>query len=81
MKNVTVTCDRCGKVVHGIIDEFYLDKTIKVTGGFYDVTDEYWSQFARWEEERICDDCMFADPKYKAIYGDLPAAKVDPPDF
>lgn len=61
MKEVTITCDRCGKVVHGGISEDF-------TAGFYNVSEGYWSQYARWEEERICDDCMFKDPKYKKIY-------------
>jgi hypothetical protein len=67
MKNVTIVCDRCGKIVHGIIDE--TPQGI-VTGGFYDVSDGYWAQFKRWEEERVCDDCMFADANYKKVYGE-----------
>jgi len=79
MSEIIITCDRCGKVINGIIDEFYLDKSIKLTGGFYDLTDNYWGQFARWEEERICDDCMHSDPKYISMYGDLIKRRVDPP--
>jgi len=63
MKNITITCDRCGKVVNGIFDDT-LGRVI--TGGYYDVSDGYWKQFARWEEENICDDCMHSDPKYSS---------------
>lgn len=63
MKEITITCDRCGKVVHGGIDE-----TLGITAGFYDVSGTAWGQYARWEEERVCDDCMHADPKYKKTY-------------
>lgn len=58
---ITITCDRCGKVVHGLQEETW-------TSGFYDVTKGAWNEFARWEEERICDACMFSDPKYKKMY-------------
>jgi len=64
MKDIRITCDRCGKVVHGLIDE----GNPKMTGGFYDVTEGTWSQFARWEEEKVCDDCMHSCPKYKKIH-------------
>lgn len=63
MKEITITCDRCGKVVHGGIDEN------GITAGFYDVSGTVWSQFALWEEERVCGECMHADPKYKKMYG------------
>ena len=66
MKNITVTCDRCGKVVHGMVDETPVGI---VTGGFYNVSEGYWSQFARWEEERVCDECMHSCSKYKKVYG------------
>jgi ribosomal protein S26 len=66
MKEVTITCDRCGKVVRGL---FHEDKEFgKITAGFYDVSDGFWSHFKRWEEELVCDECMHACPKYKAIY-------------
>ncbi len=59
MKNITIQCDRCGKLVDGQCDENY-----KMTAGFYDVTCEPWNQFARWEELLICDECMYSDLKY-----------------
>jgi hypothetical protein len=74
MKEVTITCDRCGKVVNGIVDEL---PEGTVTGGFYDVTDEYWSRFAVWEEENVCDECMHSDPGYKAIYHSKKLTKTE----
>ncbi len=65
MNEVTITCDRCGRVVHGLEDKTSLGT---FTAGFYDVTAGYWSAFARWEEEKVCDDCMQSCPKYKKLY-------------
>lgn len=74
MKEITLTCDRCGKVIHGGIDEFVLDKTITVTAGYYDVREGFWSNFKRWEEEFVCDDCMHSCPKYRKIYNNTGSA-------
>jgi hypothetical protein len=65
MKEITITCDRCGKVVHGIEE---VTNVGKYTGGFYDVSEGYWSEFARWEESLVCDQCMHSCPKYRKIY-------------
>lgn len=67
MKETTITCDRCGKIVHGGIDESNLENTM--TAGYYIVEVGCWGRFKRWEEIRICDLCMFSDPKYQEIYG------------
>ncbi len=69
MNEVTITCDRCGKVVRGLS---YQDERFGlITAGFYDVTVGFWSHFARWEEELVCDECMHSCPKYKAIYNSI----------
>ena len=65
MIEVNITCDRCGKVVHGLESESSLGK---FTVGFYYVTEGYWSIFKRWEEEKVCDACMQSCPKYKKLY-------------
>lgn len=58
---IKITCDRCGKIVEGLEDEAW-------TSGFYRLRG-YWSQFAHSKaEEKICDACMLADPKYQEIY-------------
>jgi hypothetical protein len=62
MKNITVQCDRCGKLVEGCLS---IDG---MSGGFYDVTSGYWQKFQRWDEQTICDKCMWDDPKYVAMY-------------
>jgi hypothetical protein len=66
MKNVKIACDRCGFIVQGIIYETPLGV---FTGGFYNVAEGYWSRFARWEEEKICDKCMHSCKKYQKNYG------------
>lgn len=64
MAKVTVKCDRCGATVEGLRAE-------GVTGGFYDVAPpSTWAQYANEGEAIVCDECMFADPRYQAVYGD-----------
>ena len=72
MKEITLTCDRCGKVVYGGIDEWH-GQTI--TAGYYDVTEGYWGKYKRWDEEKVCDACMHDDPKYKATYNTSSGSK------
>ena len=67
MNDITITCDRCGKVVNGSIENIPEYGGI-VTSGYYIVSEENWKEYARWDEENICDDCMHADPKYKEKY-------------
>lgn len=68
MKNITIQCDRCGKLVEGMIAmKGYSDQ---ITAGYYDVTDGFWQQFQRKNESNICDLCMWSDPNYIKIYGD-----------
>jgi hypothetical protein len=67
MKNITIACDRCGRVIQGTIDKCPHTGAI-ITEGYYDVAGLNWHEFARWEEEFICDDCMHSDPKYKELY-------------
>lgn len=58
MKPNTVQCDRCNKLVEG---EVSIDGT---TVGYYDVSNGFWAQFARWDELILCDNCILNDPKY-----------------
>jgi hypothetical protein len=56
-------CDRCTQRIDGIQGPGY-------TGGYYDVRlPSIWSQFARPDEHFVCDACMWADPRYIAVYG------------
>ena len=66
MKEIIIQCDRCGKMVSGMVS---IDN--KITSGYYNVADGTWSQFARWEEESVCDACMFEDANYKLEYGSV----------
>lgn len=59
----TYHCDRCKQKISG-------DEGATFTSGFYYVSSGYWARFARPYETVVCDDCMFADPGYIAIYGD-----------
>ena len=62
---VTVTCDRCGKRVDGL----RLPDT--GTSGFYEFSrdDGLWGKYMEPYETILCDDCMWADPRYRADYG------------
>ena len=62
MKDIKIQCDRCGKMVDGGIDKNGM------TAGYYIVSEGNWKEFARWEEEYVCTQCMGEDPKYKKIY-------------
>lgn len=55
-------CDRCEKLIEG-------DEGQNFTSGFYIVDQGCWSQFANPYETVVCDECMWADPRYIAIYG------------
>ena len=60
---VTVQCDRCKKQVNGI-------KTETATGGFYEVANPLgWGKYADPGEKIVCDNCMWNDPRYIAVYG------------
>ena len=74
MKNdkITIQCDRCGKMVDGNCRDYSDDSSFPnyITYGYYILTgNSFWAQFARWEEEKICDDCMHSDSKYIKMYG------------
>ena len=57
-----LSCDRGKHFVEATRD-------LDVTMGGYDVSGEPWSHFANEHEQFICDPCMFADPRYQAVYG------------
>lgn len=57
-------CSRCHKTIPGSAHH-----THGMTAGYYDVRGNSWSEFARPGEEQVCDACMWADPKFIAVYG------------
>ncbi len=66
-KELDITCDRCGGTIHGVIIE--MTGLPKITGGFYDVSEGGWHEFALDENERtVCDFCMWSDPLFSAKY-------------
>lgn len=69
MKQVQVHCDRCGKIVNGIIDDVpSAGFPSRMTSGFYDVSRGCWARFARQGERNVCDGCMSLDPEYQELY-------------
>lgn len=73
MSDITVICDRCGKTVEGIHTPADTEKGIPGgTGGYYNVAPpSAWTLYADVDENIICDECMWSDPRYIAVYGDL----------
>jgi hypothetical protein len=62
--SVTVTCDRCGKTVKGLVGDGW-------TTGFYLVGDgSIWARYASEDEHTVCEACMHTQPSYVADYAD-----------
>jgi hypothetical protein len=57
---VLIHCDRCHLEVEGSIDQ-------PMSAGVYVVTG--WQEFMDQGEYVICDQCMWADERYRKIYG------------
>jgi hypothetical protein len=61
--NVTIKCDRCGKMHDGIA-------TMHGTSGYYWVAPESaWQKYAQPGERYLCERCMWDDPAYIKDYG------------
>jgi two-component SAPR family response regulator len=56
-EHITITCDRCKKLVYGVKDELF-------TGGYYETSLSIWAEYANTNEKQICDDCMHKHPRY-----------------
>lgn len=64
MSKKPVICDRCKQAVINAYKDQYL------TQGYYETEpNSYWSKFADKREYIICDECMFKDERYIAVYG------------
>jgi hypothetical protein len=57
-------CDRCHKKFEGDEGEHF-------TAGFYIVDRGCWAKYANPFETVLCDECMWADPRYIADYGKM----------
>lgn len=58
-----IVCDRCNQVVkHAAKD------CGGYTAGYYEVADGFWHKFAKEGEVRLCDRCMWSDPKYRELF-------------
>lgn len=64
MSLVVVTCSRCQKKVDSL-----KDKAAGMTGGYYEVHEGYWSRFSNAGEYYLCDACMWADERYREVFG------------
>ncbi len=62
-----VFCDRQKHWVDG-----YTDPITGSSAGVYVTRDSYWSQFASPEEQIVCEECMWADPRYRSAYPNYP---------
>lgn len=71
MPKITVRCDRCGKMVEGARIPMP-DGSVYFTAGFFETGGLPWSQMADEGENIVCDACMWADPRYQAVYGVSP---------
>jgi hypothetical protein len=60
--DVTVSCCRCHREIHGIQNEHG-------TGGFYAVGIGQWATMSNPGEKIVCDSCMHRDLRYIAVYG------------
>jgi hypothetical protein len=70
VSSAALRCDRCAQLIDGIQGPGY-------TGGYYDVRlPSSWSQFAVADEHFVCDGCMWADPRYIAVYGHTAAIEL-----
>lgn len=79
MSNITVKCDRCGKLIEGV--EYPPEEgKLGATGGFYRIKEDGvgWGKYTNPGERVICDACMWQDERYIADYGhnELPKAAL-----
>jgi hypothetical protein len=67
-----VTCSRCHEVIPG---SKLPDGTM--TAGYYVVEPgSGWQEYAKPGEQYLCDGCMWADPRYIAVYGKHPMTQT-----
>lgn len=58
-----VRCDRCHKAVECSLNP-------DCTSGIYDTRPgSYWARFSNENERIVCDQCIWADPRYIEVYG------------
>lgn len=76
LESRAIRCDRCKKWID--------DCGALLTGSVVDFTAGYYLMMGDWakykqapDEFQVCDNCMFADPKYIAIYGQHGVAYAD----
>lgn len=66
MHKRTIDCSRCGKIVDS--PPPVKSDVGSMTAGYYVAAS--WPQFANTGEVYICDECVWVDQRYIAIYGE-----------
>jgi hypothetical protein len=61
---IIVKCDRCEKEIGDLNDV----RGDGMTCGYYA---ECWQEFMDDDEHDVCDECMWADSRYIAVYGNV----------
>jgi hypothetical protein len=56
-------CDRCKEKVK------HASRTLHGSVGYYEVDAGWWHRFSNEGEKYVCDECMFKDERYIAVYG------------
>jgi hypothetical protein len=65
MYSISIVCDRCKKIVKGI-------NTSIATSGYYSTgSNSMWAKFASPDENAVCEECMWKDERYIAVYGKM----------
>lgn len=67
-------CPRCSRC-QTVLRHFVPPDECEMTAGYYLAS--AWPQYANPGEIYICDACMWADPRYVAVYGNAPAPAGD----
>jgi len=68
-----IKCDRCQREVEGFSENGW-------TGGYYETKHgSYWHKFANKDEAVVCDNCMWNDERYIAVYGKRKTSNDAPP--
>lgn len=78
MSNITVMCDRCHKTIEGLYSEPDDSNHLGYTAGYYSIKEDGkgWGKYTDPDERIVCDQCMWADPRYIADYGINPTSEV-----
>lgn len=63
-------CSRCEQLIENFKPPVYDSKGQGMTAGYY-VIGSYWEKYANKGEVYVCDSCMWQDPRYIEVYGNI----------